>query len=196
MKVLLTGAAGQLGQALISSCPSDLELIATSRDELDLSEAAACRAAVERHRPDWVLNAGAYTAVDKAEAEPDLANAVNGEAPRAFAEAIQQVGGRLLQLSTDFVFNGHQGSPYRVEQPRDPLGIYGASKARGEEAIETVIEALVDKDGKIAEESADLLYHLLVLWADKGVRPEDVWSVLVDRFGISGIDEKNVRGKD
>ena len=66
----------------------------------------------------------------------------------------------------------------------------------GEEAVETVIEALADKDGKIAEESADLLYHLLVLWADKGVRPEDVWSVLVDRFGISGIDEKNVRGKD
>ena len=139
MKVLLTGAAGQLGQALRSSCPAGLELIATCRDELDLSEAAACRAAVERHRPDWVLNAGAYTAVDKAEAEPDLANAVNGEAPRAFAEAIQQVGGRLLQLSTDFVFNGRQGSPYRVEQPRDPLGIYGASKARGEEAIETVL---------------------------------------------------------
>ena len=66
----------------------------------------------------------------------------------------------------------------------------------GEEAIETVIEALVDKDGKIAEESADLLYHLLVLWADKGVRPEDVWSVLVDRFGISGIDDKNARGND
>ena len=83
MKVLLTGAAGRLGQALRSSRPAGLELIATCRDELDLSEAAACRAAVERHRPDWVLNAGAYTAVDKAEAEPDLANAVNGEAPRA-----------------------------------------------------------------------------------------------------------------
>ena len=66
----------------------------------------------------------------------------------------------------------------------------------GEEAIETVIEALVDKDGKIAEESADLLYHLLVLWADKGVRPEDVWSVIADRFGISGIDDKNARGND
>ncbi len=66
----------------------------------------------------------------------------------------------------------------------------------GEEAVETVIEALADKDGKIAEESADLLYHLLVLWADKGVRPEDVWSVIADRFGISGIDDKNARGND
>ncbi len=139
MKVLLTGAAGQLGQALRASCPPDLELIATSRDELDLGKAEACRATVERHRPDWVLNAGAYTAVDRAEEEPDLAHAVNGGAPRAFAEAIRQQGGRLLQLSTDFVFNGRQGSPYRVEQPRDPLGVYGASKARGEEAIEAVL---------------------------------------------------------
>ncbi|AII45879.1 hypothetical protein KR49_05340 [Synechococcus sp. KORDI-49] len=139
MKVLLTGAAGQLGQALRASCPPDLELIATSRDELDLSKPEACKAAVERHRPDWVLNAGAYTAVDRAEEEPDLAHAVNGGAPRAFAEAIRQDGGRLLQLSTDFVFNGRQGSPYRVEQPRDPLGVYGASKARGEEAIEAVL---------------------------------------------------------
>ena len=139
MKVLLTGAAGQLGQALRASCPPDLELIATSWDELDLSKPEACKAAVERHRPDWVLNAGAYTAVDRAEEEPDLAHAVNGGAPRAFAEAIRQRGGRLLQLSTDFVFNGRQGSPYRVEQPRDPLGVYGASKARGEEAIEAVL---------------------------------------------------------
>jgi dTDP-4-dehydrorhamnose reductase len=77
--------------------------------------------------------------VDRAEEEPDLAHAVNGGAPRAFAEAIRQQGGRLLQLSTDFVFNGRQGSPYRVEQPRDPLGVYGASKARGEEAIEAVL---------------------------------------------------------
>ena len=139
MKVLLTGAAGQLGQALRTSCPPDLELIATSRDELDLSKVEAFRAAVERHRPDWVLNAGAYTAVDRAEEEPDLAHAVNGGAPRAFAEAIRQQGGRLLQLSTDFVFNGRQGIPYLVEQPRDPLGVYGASKARGEEAIEAVL---------------------------------------------------------
>ncbi|PPR60775.1 MAG: Phosphoribosyl-ATP pyrophosphatase [Alphaproteobacteria bacterium MarineAlpha4_Bin2] len=66
----------------------------------------------------------------------------------------------------------------------------------GEEAVETVIEALAAENGKLAEESADLLYHLLVLWADKGVRPEDVWSILQGRLGISGIHEKNSRGKD
>ena len=66
----------------------------------------------------------------------------------------------------------------------------------GEEAVETVIEALATEDGRLAEESADLLYHLLVLWADKGVRPEEVWSVLAGRIGISGIGEKKSRGKD
>lgn len=147
MKVLLTGAAGQLGQALMASAPEGVELLASSRNggegliKLDLADAAACQQVVAEHRPDWVLNAGAYTAVDKAEAEPQLAQAVNGEAPRAFAEAILKHGGHLLQLSTDFVFNGQQGTPYRVEQSRDPLGVYGASKASGEEAVDELLGA-------------------------------------------------------
>ena len=145
MRVLLTGAAGQLGQALIAATPEGIELLPSSRRggdgllALDLADAKACRMAVNQYRPDWVLNAGAYTAVDQAEAEPELAHAVNGTAPRAFAEAIQECGGRLLQLSTDFVFNGQQGSPYRVDQSRDPLGVYGASKACGEEAVEELL---------------------------------------------------------
>jgi dTDP-4-dehydrorhamnose reductase len=145
MKVIITGAAGQLGQALRHLAPAEigaspLELIATSRSgvdgtiPLDLADAAACRALVQEHRPDWLINAGAYTAVDKAESEPELAQAVNAGAPAAFAEALQATGGRLLQVSTDFVFNGAQGSPYRPDQPVDPLGVYGASKASGEVA--------------------------------------------------------------
>jgi len=134
MKVLLTGAAGQLGQALIASKPAGLELIACSRGELDLADAEACRVAVQAQRPDWVLNAGAYTAVDKAESEPELAQAVNAGAPGALAEALAETGGRLLQVSTDFVFNGEQGRPYQPDQALDPLGVYGASKAAGEAA--------------------------------------------------------------
>ena len=88
MKILLTGADGQLGQALCASLPAELELIATARRQLDLSDPDACRSAVQNLRPDWVINAGAYTSVDKAESEPELAQAVNGEAPRAFAEAL------------------------------------------------------------------------------------------------------------
>jgi dTDP-4-dehydrorhamnose reductase len=134
MKVLLTGAAGQLGQELIASRPPEVELIACGRAELDLANGEACQAAVRDFRPDWLLNAGAYTAVDKAESEPELAAAVNAGAPAAFAEALAATGGRLLQVSTDFVFNGQQGSPYRAEQLLDPLGVYGATKAAGEEA--------------------------------------------------------------
>ena len=132
MRVLLTGSAGQLGQALQASVPAGVELLATSREQVDLADAASCRAAVQQHRPDWVLNAGAYTAVDRAESEPELARAVNAQAPQAFAEALAATGGRLLQLSTDFVFNGRQGQPYRPEQQRNPLGVYGATKAEGE----------------------------------------------------------------
>ncbi len=107
MKVLLTGAAGQLGHALRQRAPEGMELIATSRSgdgggllPLDLADA------------------GAYTAVDRAESDPEPALAVNGGAPRAFAEALADTGGRLLQVSTDFMFNGQQGSPYRPECPR------------------------------------------------------------------------------
>ncbi|MBM5807926.1 MAG: dTDP-4-dehydrorhamnose reductase [Cyanobacteria bacterium M_surface_10_m2_179] len=152
MKVLITGAAGQLGQALRRSVPaqiagSPVQLITTSRRggegaiALDLADAAACRALVEHHRPDWLINAAAYTAVDQAEREPELAQAVNAGAPAAFAEALYTTGGQLLQLSTDFVFSGAQGSPYRPEQPLDPLGVYGASKAAGEAAAAAALPA-------------------------------------------------------
>ena len=134
MKVLLTGREGQLGTALQASLPEGVILIATGRSELDLADHAACRQAVREHRPDWVLNAGAYTAVDRAESEADRAMAVNAGAPQAFAEALRETGGRLLQVSTDFVFNGAQGSPYRPDQALDPLGVYGATKAAGETA--------------------------------------------------------------
>ena len=152
VKVLITGTAGQLGQALLRSVPAaigghPLELITTSRQggngaiPLDLADAAACRDLVEQLRPNWLINAGAYTAVDQAESEPELAQAVNASAPAAFAAALQNTGGSLLQVSTDFVFNGRQGSPYRPDQPVDPLGVYGASKAAGEASAAAALAA-------------------------------------------------------
>jgi dTDP-4-dehydrorhamnose reductase len=144
VRVLLTGATGQLGQALRRCCPTGLDLIATSRCggegliALDLSDAQACRAAVQEHRPDWVINAGAYTAVDQAESDVERAWAVNAAAPAALAEALAEHGpatAGLLQVSTDFVFNGRLGSPYRPDHPCDPLGVYGASKAAGERLV-------------------------------------------------------------
>jgi dTDP-4-dehydrorhamnose reductase len=134
MKVLLTGRGGQLGQALLRTKPASWDVVATSRKELDLSDAAACEQAVYTIRPDWVLNAGAYTAVDKAESEPELAHAINADAPRAFARALNNTGGRLLQVSTDFVFSGNQGKPYTPNAQIEPLGVYGRTKAAGEKA--------------------------------------------------------------
>ena len=150
MRILLTGSSGQLGQALRASLPARLagepvELIATARQPdlaqgvvgLDLADNDACRAAVLAHQPDWVLNAGAYTAVDRAEAEAELAQAVNAGAPQALAEALASISDRshLLQISTDFVFGGEQGHPYRPEDPLNPVSAYGASKAAGEQAV-------------------------------------------------------------
>ena len=140
MRVLLTGAGGQLGTALQKSCPGAVELIATNQAELDLSDAKACTAMVAALKPDWVLNGGAYTAVDRAEEQPQLAEAVNAAAPRAFAEALAELGsGRLLQISTDFVFSGQQGHPYGADDRAAPLAVYGASKARGEAAVLEVL---------------------------------------------------------
>ena len=140
MRILITGASGQLGQALKRSAPENLageplDWLALGRAELDLADADACRRIVFDLKPDWLINTAAYTAVDKAEEERELAWSVNAEAPDAFAETLVQTGGQMLQLSTDFVFNGRQGFPYMPEQTVNPLGVYGASKAEGELAV-------------------------------------------------------------
>ena len=140
-RVLLTGVSGQLGQALLASCPDAIQLIPVSRAELDLADASACHDMVRELQPDWVLNAGAYTAVDRAESEPDLARAINAGAPEALARALAQGTGRLLQVSTDFVFDGCQGHPYRPDQTLAPLGVYGATKAEGEQAVLRILGA-------------------------------------------------------
>jgi len=139
VKVIITGKDGQLGQALIDSVPQGVELMATGRDQLNLADAGACRQIVYEFKPDWVISAGAYTAVDRAESEPDLAMAVNASAPGAFAEALAETGGKLLQVSTDFVFNGAQGHPYEPAQAMQPLGVYGKTKAAGESAAQAAL---------------------------------------------------------
>jgi dTDP-4-dehydrorhamnose reductase len=141
IRVLLTGKEGQLGRELQITVPTGIELIATGRGELDLADAEACRAAVLAHQPHWVLNAGAYTAVDRAESEPELAHAVNAGAPAAFTAALAETGGHMCQISTDFVFQGDQGTPYKTDQLVSPLGVYGASKAEGEQAVRNGIPA-------------------------------------------------------
>lgn len=134
MKVLITGATGQLGRALIATAPEGWAVEAADRAALDLADTAAIHAEILRRRPDLVINAAAYTAVDRAESEEALAQAINADAVGAMALALGETGGRLTHISTDFVFDGQSPRAYRPDDQRAPLSAYGRSKAAGEDA--------------------------------------------------------------
>lgn len=136
MKIALTGAAGQLGVDLCRRLrDAGHEVIALARAELDLTDATALREVITSVAADWVVNCAAYTQVDRAETEAELAYRVNRDGARAIAEAVAQNGGRLLQVSTDFVFDGTQSHPYQEGHAANPLGVYGRSKWEGEQAV-------------------------------------------------------------
>lgn len=134
MKVLVTGARGQLGRALLAQIPADWNVTALTSDVLDFVDAAAVRARVLAEAPDLVFNAAAYTAVDKAESDESTAFAVNVAAVAAIAQALHETGGRLVHVSTDFVFDGSSPRPYHPDDARTPLSTYGRTKAEGEDA--------------------------------------------------------------
>jgi dTDP-4-dehydrorhamnose reductase len=135
MKVLITGANGQLGRELQHHVPADVEAIAFTRQSLDITNAAHVAAVVQAENPDVIINAAAYTRVDRAEQEPDIACAVNATGARNLAQAAGEHNLRLIHISTDFVFDGRQSTPYRPDDAIAPLGVYGASKAAGEQAV-------------------------------------------------------------
>jgi dTDP-4-dehydrorhamnose reductase len=139
MKVLVTGAQGQVGRGLMASVPAGVTTVGLTRAELDIGDADAVQRAVEVHRPDVVINAAAYTAVDRAESEPDLARRVNGLGPRHLARAAAAVSARLVHISTDFVFDGRAGTPYAPDAPTAPLGVYGQTKLEGEQAVRELL---------------------------------------------------------
>jgi dTDP-4-dehydrorhamnose reductase len=143
-RVLVIGRSGQLAGALKAArWPAGVEVTCRGRDELDLASGAALREAVIAERPDLVINAAAYTAVDKAESEPDLAYAVNRDGPAALAEACQTIGAPLVHVSTDYVFDGRKTGAYVEEDPVNPTSVYGASKQAGEAAIRDRLPAHV-----------------------------------------------------
>lgn len=130
----MTGAAGQIGSAVLSDIPKSVSVRGLARSDMDLADPAAIRRVLEEERPDWLINCAAYTSVDKAESEPELARMVNAEAVAVMAEALNGCGGRLLQLSTDCVFDGTAQQPYLPSDKRNPISIYGETKAMGEDA--------------------------------------------------------------
>ena len=137
MKVLLTGCNGQLGNAILRSKPQKINLISLDRSKLDLSNLSECRNIIREIKPDWLINCAAFTNVDGAEKNKNLTYCINAEAPKIFCEEISKIKGNLLQISTDFVFNGYQrNQPYLPSDKRSPLGFYGYSKSKAEEIVE------------------------------------------------------------
>lgn len=132
MTLLIFGSTGQVAQELRRLAP---EAVFLGRAEADLSDPSACAAAIRHHRPEAVINAAAWTAVDRAEAEEAAALVVNGDAPAAMAEACAELGVPFVHISTDYVFDGAGEAAFRPEDPIGPLGAYGRTKLAGEEAV-------------------------------------------------------------
>jgi len=140
MKVLLTGSTGQLGQAIIESKPKRIDLISTNRHNLNLKNPKECFKIIEKIKPEWVINSGAYTNVDKAETEEELTFKINYKAPEAIAYALKKYGGKLIQISTDYVFNGEKSSEYKINDIQSPINIYGKSKYLAEKTITDILQ--------------------------------------------------------
>jgi len=134
-KVLITGAGGQVGRALLDTAPDNLVVVACAHADLDIGAREAVLDCIAQHRPDVVINAAAYTAVDKAESEPEAAKRINAEGPGHLAAAAREYGARLIHISTDFVFDGAACVPYRPDSATNPLSVYGRTKRDGERAV-------------------------------------------------------------
>lgn len=146
--VLVVGAGGQLGQELLRTAAVDVKCVPMARAQLDIADATAVVACLAAVAPQLVVNAAAYTAVDKAESEPAAARRGNAEGPETLAQACAQRGVRLIHISTDFVFDGTSSQPYRPEAATAPLGEYGRSKRAGEVAVlRAQPEALILRTG-------------------------------------------------
>ena len=135
MKVLVTGAGGQAGRALVDGAPAHVSIIARSHSDLDIANERAVARCVRSHAPDVIINAAAYTNVDRAEEEPEVARCINADGPHHLAVAAREIRARFVHISTDFVFDGASSVPYRPNAARSPLAVYGITKRDGENAV-------------------------------------------------------------
>ena len=143
MRVMLAGAAGQLGRELQNTRPPGIDLVALDRGKLDITSREQVLDLAAEICPQMIVNAAAYTAVDGAETRPDLAVQVNAEGPGYLARAAQVQGAQLIHISTDFVFDGGTDTPYKPQAEARPLGVYGHSKLAGERRVHEILPSAV-----------------------------------------------------
>jgi dTDP-4-dehydrorhamnose reductase len=144
MKALIIGAKGQLGTTLTQTAPEAIQCLPLDLPEIDITDADAVDQFVGEEAPVVIINASAYTAVDRAEEEVDLAFAVNATGPGNIAMAAKKIGARLIHVSTDYVFDGTACTPYPPDAPCNPLGVYGNSKRKGEiNVLDAVDDAVI-----------------------------------------------------
>lgn len=176
---MLTGVSGQIGHA-ISSVLSDFQVIGLTRKALDLTDQNAIRRVIREIEPDLVIHPAAYTAVDKAESEPELVNAININAPRVIAEEAAKVGAALIHFSTDYVYDGTKSTPYLETDLESPASVYGKSKLLGENAIvEVGLPHLILRTSWVyGAYGQNFLKTILRL-----AREQDTINVVADQFG-------------
>ncbi len=185
MRIAVTGRGGQLANAMLERAAGqpDVTLLAFVRAAFDLTRPEAMLPELRKVRPDIVVNAAAYTAVDKAESEPDVAMAVNGAGAGAVAEAARALGVPIVQISTDYVFDGAKAAPYVEEDPTGPLNAYGRSKLAGEQAVAAANpdHAILRTSWVYAAEGRNFLRTMLAL---AETRPE--LRIVADQHGAPG----------
>jgi dTDP-4-dehydrorhamnose reductase len=180
MKVLVTGAGGQLGHSLVRSAPAGIELVATGSADFDLREVEAIAERVADIAPDLLINAAAYTAVDRAESDRDTAAAINRDAVGALAAAAARRGAGFVHVSTDFVFGNGASRPIPVDAATDPLGVYGRTKRDGEDAARAAHpDALIVRTAWVySARGANFVKTMLRL-----MRERDELRVVADQIG-------------
>jgi dTDP-4-dehydrorhamnose reductase len=181
MKKLVLGCNGQLGHSLADTAPEDADIVGLDLPELDITDAGAVLEICRASRPDVIINAAAYTAVDQAESESALAKSVNATGPRNIAIASREVGARLIHISTDFVFDGTLSTPYKTDTETNPLSVYGQTKRDGELAVmkETSGTAVVIRTSWLySKTGSNFVKTMLRLMGER-----DELGIVADQFG-------------
>lgn len=180
MKILLFGADGQVGRAMATTRPEGAVIVACTQNECDLTDADQVHRTIENSGCEWLVNAAAYTAVDRAETEAALAQAINGTALGWIGDAARKAGIRVVHISTDFVFDGTAHMPYLPESPASPLNTYGRTKLAGEIALNDAMpEALIVRTSWV-HESRGANFPLTML---RLMRERDEVRVIADQIG-------------